>query len=135
MCGSAACAISIGARTLMAKKRSQISGVSSAMPGQVHLGIGTQRRHADARIVDHRIDPAETLRRRGDNVLARLDVGEVGDERIDVARRGAEPREAGGVAIDRRDVVACGDQRAGDRRPDAAGRAGDEHNTRIVCHY
>ena len=70
----------------------------------------------------------------GDNALARLDVGEVGDERIDVARRGAEPREAGGIAIDRRDVVACGDQRAGDRRPDAAGRAGDEHNTRIHCH-
>jgi hypothetical protein len=52
-----------------------------------------------------------------------------------MARGGAEPRQARGIAVNCRDIVAYGDQRAGDRRPDAAGRTGDEHNTRAFCHY
>ena len=40
MCGSAACATSIGARTLMAKKLSQISAVSSSMRGRFASASG-----------------------------------------------------------------------------------------------
>jgi hypothetical protein len=111
MCGSAACVISIGARTLMAKKRSQISGVSSAMRGRFISASGrSDETPMPALLITASIRPKRfAARRRRPGTPY---VGEVRDQRIDVARRGAEPREAAGVAIDRRRRRARGDQRA-----------------------
>src|SRR5262249_10910755 len=76
---------------------------------------------------------AETRDRGGDRLAATGFVRKIREDRMDAVggRERVEPR---GVAVDRRDAVPSRDQRARDRRADAAGRAGDENNTRLR-HY
>src|ERR1041384_3603461 len=111
MCGKAALVTSIGARTLMAKKRSQISAVSSSMPGRLRSPSGRSD-DPDAGIVDHRIEPAEVSDRGGDRLATRRLGRKVRADRMDAFGCG-EPLQPVRVAIDRRDRMPGRNQEIG----------------------
>ncbi len=72
-----------------------------------------------ARVVDEHVD-------RGRQGVHRVEVGKITGVRLDPLRRVRQLVEADGVEIDRHHLRAVARQTTGDRRPDPAGRAGDE---------
>jgi len=60
-------------------KPSQISGVSSSMPG-ASFRVGPHATHADAGIIDDRFNCAKTRARRGNGALAARGIGKIGED-------------------------------------------------------
>ena len=104
------------------------------MPGVPRLGVGPDRAHADAGVVDDGFDGAEALRASlrppaGSRLRARAAPAIAMQAPVPDWHSAFRRSERGHVAVHRRDLVAVGEQRLRHHSADAAGGAGQQHNT------
>ena len=98
------------------------------------LGVGADRAHADAGIVDDAVEPAEMRGRRRDRGGAGGRRRQLGLDRYQALRphpeRGRQPRQPLRAAVDGGDGMPILQQRRRHHRTEAAGSAGDQDRAR-----
>jgi hypothetical protein len=116
----------------MRKKRSKTFRRELLDAGVARLGVGPDRAHADAGVVDQGLNRAEARARRLDRPQAAGLLPEIGRDAVQPLVRPAklrQPLQRSRVAVDRGDAVAVVQQRPRHHPPDAAGSPGQQHNT------